>query len=261
MQQKIPSSTYREWEKRLGASRDIPKFEAFKQFLEETFRMLEMVEPISKEGHKHKTFHLQNDSNKKKDSTEKSRGKNKIKRKCILCKGEHAVVRCQQFLNADLSKRFEIQINNNACENCLGVKLTAENCYSFKSCIFCSKGQNKNSRHHSLLHNHTQTFDANLKVNASTGSSGSNPSQSPIPVVRNYHTSNTGTNTATILATAQVRLVTDSGFVITVRALIDPCSEDNYITSNVVQLLRLPKYDSPCTVSGMGGYFDNQPSI
>lgn len=44
MQTKIPNKTYRDWEKRLGASRDIPRFVEFKLFLEETFRTLEMVE-------------------------------------------------------------------------------------------------------------------------------------------------------------------------------------------------------------------------
>lgn len=52
MQQKIPKSTYREWEKKLGAAKEIPQLQQFQSFLEETYRMLEMVEPSPKEGNK-----------------------------------------------------------------------------------------------------------------------------------------------------------------------------------------------------------------
>lgn len=131
-----------------------------------------------------------------------SKGK---RRKCALCKADHGVARCQKFLNADLSKRLEIQRINKLCKNCLGINHTAEKCYSFKSCIFCSKDQSKNARHHSLLHNHT------TNSNEACAATTSQVSQAllinkEIPMTRTYHTTNSGVNTTTILATAQVRL-------------------------------------------------------
>lgn len=42
------------------------------------------------------------------------------------------------------------------------------------------------------------------------------------------------------------------GFSIKVRILVDPCSEDNYITASTVQLLQLVKYSEPSSVSVIG---------
>lgn len=234
MQQKIPTCTYREWEKKLGGSREVPQFDDFKKFLEETFRMLEMVEPPQKTVVKQKTFHLQTEPKKSSaKSTNKNLGKGK---KCVLCKADHGVSKCQKFLNSDHKQRLEIQKSNKLCMNCLGVNHSAEKCYSFKSCIYCARSSNKTSRHHSLLHDHTSN----------------NEEQSQETPNLNFHTINSGVHTAALLATAQVRLINNNGFSITLRALIDPCSEDNYITNNSCQVLALPKYENPCSVSGIG---------
>lgn len=131
MQTKIPNKTYRDWERRLGASRDIPSFEDFKVFLEEAFRTLEMVETSCKEDRKTsnektdrktRTFHLQTQTTKSnKYTTSKTNHKNKShKRSCPLCKADHSTTKCSKFLNANHAARWDFVRQTNLCENCLG---------------------------------------------------------------------------------------------------------------------------------------------
>lgn len=126
------------------------------------------------------------------------------------------------------------------------VNHTTETCYSYKSCIFCRPAV---VRHHSLLHEHSdstpsQSTNANNQSQINQGAGPSNQR-------RNYHISCHSDRTK-LLGTAQVRIVNQQGFSINVRVLIDPCSEDNYITATTVQLLHLVKHQEPSSVSVLG---------
>lgn len=54
----LPTVTATNWEKSLGASKELPEFQTFLTFLENRFRMLEMVEPLESANKKSsKVFH------------------------------------------------------------------------------------------------------------------------------------------------------------------------------------------------------------
>lgn len=256
MQQKIPMKTYREWEKRLGASRDIPKFEDFKIFLEETFRTLEMIEPSAKndqpykekEDRRTKTFHLQTENKKNVKITQKTNNKGH-KKNCPLCKGNHGSARCSKLLNANVQARWKIVEEKKLCSNCLGINHSPESCYSFKSCIFCKP---QVVRHHSLLHEQVQSNQAHSQMSNPPGPSGQAQSQTGSqPIGRNFHLS-CHTDRTKLLGTAQAQIVNHQGFSINVRILVDPCSEDNYMSASTAQLLQLVKHKEPSSVSVLG---------
>lgn len=169
-------------------------------------------------------------------------------------------MRCSKFLNANVHTRWELVKQNKLCENCLGINHSTENCFSYKSCIFCKP---QTVRHNSLLHeqqppNRQSVQTQNPSVAGTShgqiqnpASAGTSQGQTQSTKNNKYHIS-CHTDRTKLLGTAQTQIVNHQGFSITVRILVDPCSEDNYITASTVQLLQLVKHSEPSSVSVIG---------
>lgn len=251
LQSKVPHTTYTKWEEELGSSRDIPKLEAFMEFLEKRYRTLEMLEVSDKDVKKSiKVLHTKTPASQKPNfmSFKKSKSQNSKtsvsksnkNNQCTLCHGDHLVARCKKFLNNTPAQRRNLALQHSLCVNCLGSSHSIDVCYSMKTCIYCKQ------QHHSLLHIHPiQENSPNFQLNSSESY------QQAVPSTSNAFYTSTQKYGVRVLGTALVRLVNLNGFSITARILLDPGAEENYITSSTVNSAGLKKYHSPSSITGL----------
>lgn len=139
---KLPILTQQLWEEKLGSTKELPKFDAFKEFRESRFRTLEAV-----------GFHQAADSSKLgrvppvKAKALHIKTTPKTQPNCNICqKGAHPIRTCNRFRKMDInSRRNAIQILD-VCENCLAYNHSTQQCTSSVRCYICQQP------HHNLLH-------------------------------------------------------------------------------------------------------------
>lgn len=166
--------------------------------------------------------------------------------KCSFCKKTHYLSRCFKFLKLNDKNKFEFVCKHKLCKNCLSEFHTESNCSSQKNCLTCNK------RHHTLIHKHCTAQSNHLEnANAPCSSICQASTTSNDAITRNYHISSNNSN-VTLLGTAQFKIYNDRGHYITIRALVDPCSDESYVTESTLRLIGLGKYYSPTTVSVIG---------
>ncbi|XP_055837181.1 uncharacterized protein LOC129905668 [Episyrphus balteatus] len=161
--QKLPSSTIKLWEEKLG-SKELPTFKEFTDFLEIRLRTLvvmvqhESGRSQSKDEATTNTKRFQPPKTKALHVKQTAKQSSKLAPKtspaerlvCKLCnQGQHSLWKCQQFLNTDYSGRRDFIHRLKVCENCLSYGHLIQDFYSFSCCHFCQQ------RHHSLLHYNT----------------------------------------------------------------------------------------------------------
>lgn len=158
--------------------------------------------------------------------------------KCIFCRSDqHFISACPNFSIIPFQQRFEFIKNVPACINCLRKGHTVSKCKASK-CQVCGRS------HNTLLHQYTSADTRNL--NTSSNSDTVQPSTSQAFV--NHSTSN---EVDVILATAVVRVRSRSGEYILARALLDSCSQTNFITGELSQRLQLEKEKINLGISGV----------
>lgn len=266
LQSKIPSVTFIKWGEYLGASRDIPKFETFIEFLESRFRTLEMVEGPSKDVKKpQKALHTQTVSHSKPKTNQRMkpqhqqtqqgasssgsfRNKKPFNQKsnvqCAICKQSHATAQCNQFRNNTAAVRRQLAQQHKLCFNCLGSSHTLDVCYSTRTCIYCKK------QHHSLLHIHEETGPNTRQTTQSQPGPHPQQQQQTVQQSNSFYASS-DSQAVRILGTALIRIVNSSGYSITVRALLDSGADDNYIINSAVQNAGLKKYSAVAAITGL----------
>ncbi|KAL7724630.1 hypothetical protein ACLKA6_013864 [Drosophila palustris] len=158
---------------------------------------------------------------------------------CALCLStEHRVIRCNQFKDMTVTERYEAAKRLSLCLNCLGKGHLAAKCPSNQRCRTCSR------LHHTLLHRETS------EVRPSPSSSTSHMTTLPSDVVTHTHTNNTSDQV--ILATAIVQVRDASGNYRIGRALLDSCSQVNFISERFAQSLRLPMVKRHMRICSIG---------
>ncbi|KAL7724978.1 hypothetical protein ACLKA6_013617 [Drosophila palustris] len=151
---------------------------------------------------------------------------------------EHRVIRCNQFKDMTVTERYEAAKRLSLCLNCLGKGHLAAKCPSNQRCRTCSR------LHHTLLHRETS------EVRPSPSSSTSQMTTLPSDVVTHTHTNNTSDQV--ILATAIVQVRDASGNYRIGRALLDSCSQVNFISERFAQSLRLPMVKRHMRICSIG---------
>lgn len=223
----LDSRTRREWENSVSDSPNPPTFVTLKRFLERRVQMLEALNPGKGEsiatkssetaGKTARTHHVQ----QKRDPGSS---------RCLLCKGDHALMVCSDFRGKSAQDRRQLVDTNHLCANCLG-KHKINDCPSKRLCSVCSE------KHHTSLH------DAFRKASVSEDA------------VRTSHVAHSTQQrrTSVLLATARVRIADRYGNLQDARALIDQGSEATIITEKLAQRLRLPRQHTSVAVFGVGG--------
>ncbi|XP_043642481.1 uncharacterized protein LOC122612735 [Drosophila teissieri] len=147
---------------------------------------------------------------------------------CNICsQTDHKTFRCPELINLALDNRLNAVKRHKLCINCLGRGHLVANCPSTRRCHSCALP------HHSLLHR---------------PSPGSAAAPFPLPQAEPVQVSDAVAHTHTesrsdcvILATALILVKDASGSYKIGRALLDSCSQVNFISEEFAQRLRLPR--------------------
>lgn len=155
---------------------------------------------------------------------------------CQVCKSQpgHLLVHCAQFKKNSPKERHQIIKDLNRCFLCFSEHLASQ-CKSTKLCVECGK------RHHSLLHlsgTDRQNF-------APESTNTAHVIVAAVKVQRCY--------ASILLSTALVKVQSDNGDVITVRALLDSASQSSFITESCVKRLGLSREKTTTTVQALSG--------
>lgn len=240
LEDKLPTDIKRQWQNSIANITQIPSYEEFKRFLFNHFRMLEMIElPDSMNS---KSFHIQSSHS----------NSNKPKIQCPICKESHYFSKCPIFRKAKAPARLELCKKHRICTNCLAISHTIDKCTNTKTCFHCSM------RHNSLLHRHPNPNKNQIQQSThetppqvSNSNEIAHSATHLTNVIPTYHTQ--ALSNEAVFATAMVKVVNKTGESIEILALIDPCSQDSFISESVVQTLNLTKYYAPSSVIAIGG--------
>ncbi|KAJ8940972.1 hypothetical protein NQ318_015601 [Aromia moschata] len=173
---------------------------------------------------------------------------------CPLCKADHSIYHCPNFLMKSPQERFSCAKTNKWCTNCLGHKHSVENCLSRGVCRKCSK------KHNTLLHfssnapnnnSSPSTSQPNTHSTQSQASSSTSLTHSPHDSLSTSNTLLSHDNSLVLLSTAVVGVLNGHGQFTPVRALIDSASDSNYISSRCANKLGLARRSSNISVCGI----------
>lgn len=165
---------------------------------------------------------------------------NVSKHTCALCsKPDHTIGRCSRFNSMDVTQRFENIKRLGLCLNCLSKGHQVNNCSSTFKCKFCSRS------HHSLLHR-SQSSSTAIENGPSTSSADLGESSATV------HTHIEKSSLKPILLANAMVLVRDvNGSYQLGRALLDSCSQLEFITDEFARRLRLPRTKQIVNIDGM----------
>ncbi|XP_031350460.1 uncharacterized protein LOC116176128 [Photinus pyralis] len=168
---------------------------------------------------------------------------------CILCAQSHALFACPVFKDKQPHERFEIAKNNRVCINCLSPGHAVSKCSSERNCRSCS------SRHHSLLH-----FPPRLSSPIAQTATSSPQSSDQVTSCASSCSTSYSTRPPVLLGTIVLKIRDCFGNYHTARALLDTGSQTSYITTCLVNRLKLPKQANAIPISGLGNIAMNSSS-
>ncbi|XP_038106740.1 uncharacterized protein LOC119766331 [Culex quinquefasciatus] len=199
---------------------------------------------------------------------------------CPVCSKSHRIYECDQFRRMTVEQRQEVVRNKKLCWNCLSSAHFSRNCTS-RACRCGEKhhsllhpspsnGQSSQPRYTAVPHNTPKGSSSSFQPHATrdTPSSPTNTSpphapttlkveaaspESPRATALSASQGSKAQQTTVLLSTAVVKVHGPSGKSTLARALLDSCSEMNFITERIVQLLGLNRAKQVTTICGMGG--------
>ncbi|XP_073821570.1 uncharacterized protein [Musca autumnalis] len=154
-------------------------------------------------------------------------------RKCYMCKGDHPLYYCKQFLAKTAPERQKWVARNKMCLNCFKEDHQAKTCTSGT----CRKCQQK---HNTLLHFSTKTQAEEKAVVTST-------QQSPTVASANRAQS------YVLLATARVAIKANNGRSYEFKAMLDSGSQINLVSERLVRRLGIEPIQATLAIEGVGG--------
>ncbi|XP_073841332.1 uncharacterized protein [Musca autumnalis] len=136
-------------------------------------------------------------------------------------------------------------------------KAEVSQCHMYNDCSRPNACPKCNKKHHSLLHrDFTRKPEQNKKTDVSQNANSALCTQiqsievsNPSNVAQVHHTV---VARNVMLATAWINIIS-YGVAHRVRALIDPCSDENFVSKKVSKLLKLPTMPVSAEVTGLGG--------
>ncbi|KAI5642481.1 hypothetical protein NE865_05508 [Phthorimaea operculella] len=231
--QKLDADSHNDYLESLKAPRELPILSELLEYLESKFTSLEssrrkLEAPKSAQQHhdyKKLQYNKFNHTSSSKPFINHVNTKTlqSTSRKCPLCNEFHGLFHCKNFLEMRPEVRRKTVNKLNICENCLYSHGNKE-CISEKRC----QQPHCNARHNSLLH------DAYVVSYNSRGASTSNETN----LQRRHVTNVTQDNIKEEhLATALIKVLSADGSYVTMRALIDPGSQQSLISEKQLNAL------------------------
>ena len=198
-----------------------------------------------------KVHNVINNSNLNAQKPQTNNNIRKADKSCSFCSKSHFIAYCYIFKGKPAKEKLEFCRSDKLCFNCLG-QHHVKDCRTQKTCIIC------NSKHHTLLHDSFQATrnetssdspvePTNLQTNPGERISGLTAS---VQVCCNNSTS--VEQDCVLLGTALVRIESEKGWHLIVRALEDPGAEVSLASESLVKRLQLPVEDCSASISGIG---------
>ena len=221
---KLDEDSKQLWEQSLSKSR-LPNLKEFEDFMSKQAQSLNATpnynfKPKTKQAPYHANFKGQ----KSKDTVQSNAGVSG-KEQCAVCKADHRIFYCENFLSKSVQDRNSFIRENKMCINCLSSGHLYKDC-KFSSCKICNK------KHNTLLH------IAPAKPEDNSSSLHCNSKSNPKTIV--------------MLATAKVYLIGKNNQRILARALLDGGSHINLVTEEMFQSLGLKRRHCSHSVDGLG---------
>lgn len=226
----------RDWNNHTKSStpQDMPKLEEFIKFITERCHTLRRIQPNTVKP-KHATTQERKSTKKIVMAVTPSN--------CRICNGDHQTYGCEVLMNLSVEDRMKKVYEKRLCSNCLNAGHLARDCKAttYKKC---------QKRHNTILH----------KEQSSKGDVGeANSTSSETQLVANCtQSSNTAKpiaeskqETQVILSTTRVYARDINGKQIICRALLDPGSQSNIITSALLQKLKVSPETKKVSVGGI----------
>src|SRR5580765_393430 len=207
---------------------EIPHYEQLTKFLQEYCKVFASIsnssDVASKQGEKSTKPQLQSS---KHNASIASFVTNSAT--CLVCKEQHAIRKCPQFLKSAAKDRFSLAKKLRLCINCLRLGHNVKACPSTWTCRSCQ------SKHHTLLHfeqNSTSSSTAapvspassSQEAESATASQGSKSLATMTSVVES--------SPIVLLSTAKAEIFDVHGNTFPVRILLDSASQSNFITES-----------------------------
>ncbi|XP_054746031.1 uncharacterized protein LOC129250437 [Anastrepha obliqua] len=147
---------------------------------------------------------------------------------CLHCGSkDHYLTACPKFQVLTALKRFEFAKSISLCINCLRKGHTASKCKA-DHCGVCNRS------HHNMLHQYPISFETEPQPSTSQA----------------MHISSLPDRV--MLATAVVNVKASSGVYVQARALLDSGSQVNFMTEELMQILRIRKAKIALNIVGIG---------
>ncbi|XP_055678141.1 uncharacterized protein LOC129786910 [Lutzomyia longipalpis] len=181
-------------------------------------------------------------------------------KKCIICaQGAHKLQQCSKFTSSTPQQQLELVRANKLCTNCLRDSHSIDSCQS-SNCRRCG------SRHHTLLHEAFMGNSSSVQQQVQTpqtGGQAATSGTSSVPQTAQPNQQQGALTTAlvshpaiaqhTLLPTISLFITGRDGKTHSCKALLDSCSQPNFLTKRLAEKCRLPIHTQPNqTVVGVG---------
>ena len=244
---KLEEETKKQW--LLVQGNELPNITELLQFLEK--RATALVETIKTRA----------TSNQSSASSHHTSADGKPKYPCPNCGANHILFYCSSFKSLSLQEKEKLVQRKKLCRNCLVGGHQEKDCPKPFKCKTCGE------RHSILLHKDgnsaffSQSRSQNQNGRAQENSGNSNPQPHVVPtstpnensVVSNHASSPFPNNSVVLMATLIVDILDSNGDKQQCRVFLDPGSEANFVSENLVERLRLPRQKTCVKVNGIGG--------
>lgn len=225
---KLDPVTDREWEEFKGTKDDILSWDDMKGFLKSRADLLETLE-------RRKGAEIQDkvDSWKPRGNKHNSGSKGLVANevKCCVCKGNHFISNCTEFLKLSLNDRVERAKRLKLCLNCLRGGHFCRFCRS-SPCVKCK------IKHNVLLHSDV------AKPPENSENQGNKQNQQVALV--------SDSNVHVFLSTVLLEIQDKNGTWHVCRALLDSGSQSNFLSLELCERLSLNKENIKMVVGGLG---------
>ncbi|XP_011884101.1 PREDICTED: uncharacterized protein LOC105571245 [Vollenhovia emeryi] len=198
---------------------NMPKLSEFLAFLTERCHTIKVLE----QG---RTKPIEKQSNRGTKGNERKVALVSVTTKCKICEGDHPVFKCGNFQELSITDRKKKLKEKRLCFNCLGSGHFVRECKA-STCKKCNK------KHNSIIHEDVEEEQEEVQAKQACENS----------------TAHNGTRV--ILSTAKVRVLGSDGEERYCRALLDPGSQSNLITSDLMRKLRLSCRNEIRPISGI----------
>lgn len=241
--QRLSPGSLQLWEQGLTGCDSLPKYRDLTDFLERRYRTLEAIANVHCD-----TIGTPSKRSPRNDKQTFHATVTPIS--CIKCSDTHSIRQCEQFKAMSVNDRSSFAKSKRLCVNCLSASHNSNKCASNKRCFEC-KG-----RHHTLLHlpitkpsTNNNATPPDVVTPSPTDSPRASTSQASL---NTFHLKENCSMQQVLLATAIVRLRSEHGQEVVVRALLDQGSQATFITEDIAQKLNVRKVPIVASINGIG---------